>query len=58
MRCFLRRFLEEFVFTARPAVVRAVVSYRMNAADFSDYLIEESAAVAGASAICTFDRTL
>lgn len=49
---------EEFAFANRPAVVRAVASYQKGAADFSDYLIGESATVAGASTTYTFGRAL
>ncbi len=54
----LRRLLDadEFAFMNRPAVVRAVASYETGAADFSDYLIGESAAACGAPTTFTFDR--
>ena len=56
----LRRLLDgnEFAFMNRTAVARAVACYEKGMADFSDYLIGESATVAGASTTYTFDRAL
>ena len=56
----LRRLLdaEEFAFMNRAAVSRALASYAGGKADFSDYLIGESAALAGAGTTYTFDRAL
>ena len=56
----LQRLLdaEEFTFANRAAVVQAVAGYRAGKADFSDYLIGESATAAGASTTYTFDRAL
>ena len=56
----LRRLLdaEEFAFINRVAVAQALESYRKGKADFSDYLIGESSAVAGATTTYTFDRAL
>ena len=56
----IRRLLEaeEFTFMERTAVVRALDSHEKGKGDFSDYLIGESAAAAGASITYTFDRAL
>lgn len=56
----LRRLLdaEEFAFISRVAVAQALVNYKKGKADFSDYLMGESAAVAGATTTYTFDRAL
>ena len=56
----VRRLLdaEEFAFVNRPAVVRALEHYTRGKADFSDYLLGESAMMAGASTTYTFDRVL
>ena len=56
----VRRLLdgEEFAFVNRPAVVRALEHYTKGKADFSDYLLGESAMLAGASPTYTFDRVL
>jgi predicted nucleic-acid-binding protein len=56
----LQRLLdaEEFAFISRVAVAQALENYRKGKADFSDYLIGESAAVAGATTTYTFDRAL
>lgn len=56
----LRRLLDgnEFAFANRTAVTRAVTCYEKGKAGFSDYLIGESATVAGASTTYTFDRAL
>lgn len=56
----LRRLLEgtEFTFANRTAVGAAVASYEGGKADFSDYLIGATAAIAGASTTFTFDRGL
>ena len=56
----VRRLLdaEEFAFVNRLAVVRALERYTKDKADFSDYLLGESAMLAGASTTYTFDRVL
>ena len=56
----LRRLLaaDEFEFANRAAVGAAIQRYAAGKADFSDYLIGESAALAGASVTYTFDREL
>ena len=56
----LRRILaaDEFEFENRAAVSAAIQGYAAGKADFSDYLIGESASSAGASVTYTFDREL
>ena len=56
----LRRLLEaeEFTFINPAAVSRALASYAAGKAEFADYLIGESAALAGAGITYTFDRSL
>ena len=56
----LRRLLaaDEFEFANRAAVSAAIQRYADGKADFSDYLIGESANLAGASITYTFDREL
>ena len=56
----LRRLLDaqEFAFMNRAAVRQALDSYTRGQADFSDYLIGESATLAGATTTYTFDRVL
>ena len=56
----LQRLLDaqEFTFTDHAAVVRAMTSYGSGNADFSDYLIGETATAAGAATTYTFDRAL
>ncbi len=54
----VRRLLdaEEFAFMNRAAVARALEHYTRGKADFSDYLLGESAMLGGASTTYTFDR--
>lgn len=56
----VRRLLDaqEFAFTNRTAVRQALERYATGKADFSDYLLGESATVAGATTTYTFDRVL
>ena len=56
----VRRLLdaEEFAFVNRAAVARALDRYTNGPADFSDYLLGESATLAGATTTSTFDRVL
>lgn len=56
----LRRLLDTraFAFLDRGAVADALRDYEAGNGDFSDYLIGASAARAGASTTCTFDRAL
>ena len=56
----VRRLLdaEEFAFVNRAAVARALDRYTNGPADFSDYLLGESATPAGATTTYTFDRVL
>lgn len=56
----LRRLFasDEFEFANRAAVGAAIQHYEAGKADFSDYLIGESASLAGASVTYTFDREL
>ncbi len=56
----LRRLLDadEFAFAHRAAANRALERYAGGKADFSDYLIGESATQAGATTTYTFDRVL
>ena len=49
---------DEFDFANRGAVAIAIQRYAAGKADFSDYLIGESATLAGASVTYTFDREL
>ena len=49
---------EEFAFMDRPAVSQSLESYANGTAGFSDYLIGQSATVAGATTTYTFDRAL
>ena len=49
---------EEFAFMDRPAVSQSLESYANGTADFSDYLIGQSATVAGATMTYAFDRAL
>ena len=49
---------EEFAFSNRAAVGRALERHANGKADFSDYLIGESATLAGATTTYTFDRIL
>lgn len=55
-----RRLLtaEEFAFMDRRAVSQSLESYTNGSADFSDYLIGQSATAAGATMTYTFDRAL
>ena len=56
----LRRLFsaDDFDFANRGAVAIAIQRYATGKADFSDYLIGESATLAGASVTYTFDREL
>ena len=56
----VRRLLdaEEFAFVNRAAVARALDRYTNGPADFSDYLLGESATLASATTTYTFDRVL
>ncbi len=56
----VRRLLdaEEFAFMNRAAVGQALERYARGKADFSDYLLGESATRAGATTTYTFDRAL
>ena len=56
----LRRLFsaDDFDFANRGAVAIAIQRYAAGKADFSDYLIGESATLAGASVTYTFDREL
>ena len=56
----VRRLLdaEELAFVNRAAVGRALEHYTRGRADFSDYLLGESARLTGASTTYTFDRAL
>ena len=49
---------EEFAFMNRPAVSQSLESYANGTAGFSDYLIGQSATVAGATMTYAFDRAL
>ena len=49
---------EEFAFMDRPAVSQSLESYANGTAGFSDYLIGQSATVAGATMTYAFDRAL
>ena len=56
----LRRLLtgEEFAFVDRRAVSQSLESYANGSADFSDYLMGQSATATGATTTYTFDRAL
>ena len=56
----VRRLLdaEELAFTNRTAVGQALERYANGKGDFSDYLLGESATLAGATTTYTFDRVL
>ena len=49
---------EDFAFMDRRAVSQSLKSYENGTADFSDYLIGQSATVEGATTTYTFDRAL